>query len=173
MPGQKATMASRAYLSRCDDCKWGQEVLPPERRRSDRPHEPKPKAHAEPTVGILATIDGHEIARAAEDEVAEHDRRIARESSSSSSSSPAAVAAEPAREEAPGDAGEDAEQRRSRGPDLAPRHRRVWREQGDSPDRLHDWTHFDIGRVAPTAKQPSDLHYASYLFGGGMPQSMS
>ena len=92
-------------------------------------------------------MDGQEIARAAENKVAKHDLRVARESSSASSSSPAVAPAGPAQLELIEEGGEDAEQRRARGPHLAPRQRGVWRDQGDNPERPHDWTHFDIGRA--------------------------
>ena len=108
-------------------CKWGQKDQPPDKRRSDRPHEPKLKAHKEPTAGIPATVDGQELGQAAEEQVAQEDARgsDSTEPSSSSSAGP----------------------RQSRGQDLVPRNRRVWRDQGDNPENPHDWTNFDIGRV--------------------------
>ena len=39
------------------------------------PHEPQPKEHVEPTAGIPAIVDGQELAKAAEDEIAEPDLR--------------------------------------------------------------------------------------------------
>ena len=56
-------------------CMWGQPEVPRERRSSSRPHEPRQKAHKEPTVGIPANVDGEELAKGAEEKVAEADRR--------------------------------------------------------------------------------------------------
>ena len=127
------------------DCKWGQDVVAPERRRSDRPHEPKLKANTDPTVGIPATIDGQEIAKAAEDEVAEQDRQevrqpVVQQGGASSSTDPAPTSGGMSTEAS-------GEQRNTRGPDQEPRHRRAWRDQGDNPEKPNDWTNFDIGRV--------------------------
>jgi hypothetical protein len=186
LPGQPRWYHEHTFQQ---DCKWGRELVPHERRKSGQPREPKPKAHAEPTAGIPAIVDGQELARAAEEEVAEQDRQTVRQSrptvpaatassssiplaSSSSSTLPPTVgrsrSTEPVQED---------EARRARGPDLVPRHRRSWREQGDNPERPHDWTQFDIGRVIRIFRTHREGAirplYENFMSGGGTHRNMS
>ena len=51
----------------------GNKAFAPRRSRL-RPHEPKPKAHEEPTTGIPANIEGRELGAYGEERVAAEDR---------------------------------------------------------------------------------------------------
>ncbi len=90
------------------------------------PHEPEPRAHEEPTAGAPATMDGRELGGEGEQIITDEDAEAAgerRESAPSGSSSS------------------------SRGPDEGQRIRRTYRDKGDNPERPHDWSNFDIGRI--------------------------
>ena len=63
-----------------EGCKYGQPELPRQRRRSDQPHEPKPKAHTEPTMRQPAQVEGHELGQAAEEQMAQAEAKRPRES---------------------------------------------------------------------------------------------
>ena len=108
------------------------------RKRGD-PHEPQPPAHEDPTVGAPIHADGQELGQRGEERVIEADRE-------------AAAAAGPIVQEGGASAsGENRQveprERSGRGPDQDQRVRRVFRDQGDNPERPNDWTNFDIGRV--------------------------
>ena len=105
-----------------------------ERRRRGEPHEPQPPAHEEATVGAPLHEDGRELGQEAEERVVEADHRAVQVGGASSSSSGEGRQAEPGK-------------RAGRGPDIDPRTRRAYRDQGDNPERPNDWTNFDIGRV--------------------------
>ncbi len=132
-------------------------------RKRGEPHDPQPKAHAEPTAGAPATDAGQELGQGGEEQVAEADKARAaqapplppplekppqvQEGGSSSSGSGGGQQAEPTADE----------KRAGRGPDKEQRVRRTYQDQGDNPERADDWSNFDIGRVVRLfrANQPS------------------
>ena len=109
------------------------------KRKRGEPHEPQPPAHEDPTVGAPIHADGQELGQRGEERVAEADREVA------------AAAGPLAQVGGASSSGEnrpvEPRERAGRGPDQEQRVRRVFRDQGDNPERPGDWTNFDIGRV--------------------------
>ena len=62
------------------ECQWATAPrrAPHLRRRRGEPHEPRQPIHAEPTVGILANVDGRELGAEGEDRVQQADYELAR-----------------------------------------------------------------------------------------------
>ena len=87
------------------------------------------QTHAEPTAGAPATIDGKELGAEGEEHIAKED---------------AAAEGGPLSESS---GGASSSNQNPRGPDQYQRERRTWKDQGDNPERPHDWSDFDIGRV--------------------------
>ena len=122
-------------------CRWAAAQV---RTSGGRARGPQTQAHAEPTAGAPAQIDGRELGDEGDREAAQPAPAPAASSSASGSSGPPAPAPL-----APADpsGSQSTEPGGGRGPDQQPRVRRVFRDAGDNPEQPHDWTNFDIGRV--------------------------
>ena len=69
------------------ECKWATKdgrTSAPRKRSSAHPHEPEPKAHAEPTAGIPAVSGGQELGADGEQRIADEDRKVEAGGSTSS-----------------------------------------------------------------------------------------
>ena len=125
-------------------CRWAAaDIRRVHKRRNHRePAEARPPAEAEPTAGMPAQREGRELGQGGEEAAAAADRlppvAPAPAGGQSASSSDVAAVPPPPQPHA---------QPAVRGADLLPRERRAWRERGDNPENINDWTTFDIGRV--------------------------
>ena len=142
-------------------CVWGMADF--RVRKASKPHEPQPKAHADPTVGAPAKLDGKELGKDGEDKAQEAEaKRQANQPSAPppvppGKSAGSGLSPEERKEGGGPAAGEEADSgstsadaggpKNTRGPDLAQRVRRAYQDQGDSPENSSDWSNFDIGRV--------------------------
>ena len=123
-----------------DKCRWATASMRAGgKRKRGEPHEPQPPAHEDPTVGAPIRADGQELGQRGEERVAQADREAA--------AAAGPVVQEGGASSSGGNRQVEARERAGRGPDQDQRVRRVFRDQGDNPERPSDWTNFDIGRV--------------------------